>query len=378
MGGPRREIMSIAEFKEILGENANSVLTRPEIAKIEESVNKRLPAEFWNTYKIAHGKYCMVNAPVNEVKMVDHVEIVREEPPMKKKEILSREIDVFVRESQVPKINQGYVQYGHYNDVFKLVDSKKFFTLYITGDSGTGKNAMIDQVCAKLDRPVVRVSITHETKEEHIIGTRTLIDGNIVYEDGPLIWAALEGAVLLLDELSLASANEIMCLQAAMEGGSFFVKSLNKVITPKEGFCIIATDNTKGQGSDSAKWIGTNILNAAFLDRFDMMIEQDFPNEKVELEIYRKEYEKYSSNVDEQFISDLCGWVHIIRRTFKQGAIDDLISTRRALRIIKSKALWFSAEKSIDMAICRYDSATSDAFKTLWEKYKSGEFKQAA
>ena len=355
------------------------IISRPDIATFEKQTGKRVHQNVW-LCKASRGVYDISNIenPPTHVAIVQEkvqIEKIPEQPI--KKETVSREIDVFVRDGQIPQVDPLYVPWGHYNDIEKLVKSNHFFTLYITGESGTGKNAMIEQVCAQNNRPMVRVNMTRDTTEDQIIGAKTLIDGNIVYEDGPLVWAATNGAILILDEISTSDANTIMCLQAALEGKSFFVKSLNKMIDPKPGFAIVATDNTKGQGSDSGKWIGTNVLNSAFLDRFDMMIEQEYPPTKIELQIFQKTYEFYNKSVDIQFCKDLCDWVQIIRRTYQQDAIEDLISTRRALRIIKAKALWFNADKAIEFGVTRFDETTSDAFKVIWSKVKTGELKNA-
>lgn len=277
----------------------------------------------------------------------------------------------FNREKLIPAAKETYVEWGNYKTVLNLVKTEKFFTLYVSGDSGSGKNEMISQVCAKLNRPMVRVAITRDTKEEHLIGSKTLIDGNIVYEEGPVVWAAKNGAVLLLDEISAGDANEIMCLQNVMEGGEFFVKSANMVVTPVEGFCVIATDNTKGRGSDSGRYIGTNILNDAFLERFEMTMEQGYPTEKIERSIIEKLMAKEGLQ-DEAFANRLVEWVQAIRKTYISEGLDEQITTRRACHIVRTYEKLKDANKAIELCVNRFDETTKMAMLSLWDKMTPG------
>ena len=366
---------TVQEVQSFFGEK--NVVGRRDIIIFEATSGKKFPEELWNN-KVGHGSYSLHLPVQHEVAFVakEEAAIQSVEPiPVKGGGLVSREIDVFDREAFIPKVNPDYVQWGNFKTVEKLVKSNKFFTLYVSGESGTGKNAMIEQVCAKLDRPMIRVNFTRDTKEEHLIGSKTLIDGNIVYEDGPVIWAAENGAVLVLDEISCADVNEVMCLQNVMEGGEFFVKSLNRMVKPKEGFAIIASDNTKGLGSDSGRYLGTNVLNAAFLDRFDMLMVQEYPPTKIETDILTKAYVSFNQDVDHKFVEKVVDWVQIIRRTYQNNAIDDMISTRRAIKIIKSRALWFNADDAISFGISRFDDTTGAAFKMLWDKLQTGEIK---
>lgn len=276
----------------------------------------------------------------------------------------------FDREGLIPKISQKYVKWGNYNDVHSLIKSNQFFSLYVYGLSGTGKNVMIEQACAENNRPLIRVQMTKETTEEHLIGTKTLIDGNVVYEEGPIVWAAKNGGVVIIDELSASDPNNIMCLQSILEGGSFFVKSLNEQITPQPGFAIIATDNTKGRGDDTGRFIGTNIQNDALLDRFEMMMEQKFPDQKTEIEIMKREMldATKGERVDMKFIERLANWVISIRESYLQEAIDEMISTRRSAAIIRTHSKFFDAQRSIELCTNRFDETTREAFLTIWEK----------
>jgi MoxR-like ATPase len=372
--------ITVATVEQVQNFFDTNTVTRPDLARFERETSMRVPPEIWNN-KLKRGLYSLT---IGDPAVVRNVEtkkvdgnIVQENVPIvvPEQKMVAREINVFDSSSFIPEIDPTYVPHGNAAILDKLIKSKHFFTLYLTGDSGTGKNVMIEQACAMNKQPVVRVQITRDTKEADIIGSKTLIDGNIVYEDGPVIWAAMNGALLILDELDAGDPNEILCLQRVMEGGEFFVKSLNRMVKPKEGFAIISTSNTKGQGSDSGRWIGTGVLNSAFLDRFDMCFEQPYPNRKIEIKILENKYKKYAGedNVDTNFIEKVVDWVQIIRRTYDNGGIDDIVSTRRAIGIIKARALWFDADKAIDFGISRFNDTTRDAFKILWTKLQAGE-----
>lgn len=281
-------------------------------------------------------------------------------------------ISHFERDSLIPTVNPDFVEWGNYKDLRSMLASNQFFTLYITGESGSGKNEMVSNACAVLRRPVVRIVLTRDTKEEHLIGSKTLVDGSIKYEEGPVVWAAENGAVLLLDEISAGDANELMCLQNVLEGGTFFVKSLNKMIAPKKGFCVIATDNTKGRGNDTGRYMGTNILNDAFLERFQMTMEQGYPTAKVEREIYRRAMQR-NGKVDDAFIDQLVKWVHVIRKTYADEAIEEQITTRRGCHIVNVYCMFTSAQRAIELCTSRFDATTKEAFTILWDKITAGE-----
>lgn len=365
-----------ATLKKLQDKFQRETATRQEILRFQVETGLYIPSEFWKKFNIGRGVYKIVNQlSVNntepaEVHVIEKPIVKSEFRPMTQKEIdvVSR----FNRESLIPTINPNYVEWGNYKMVEKMVSSNKFFTLYVTGESGSGKNEMISHACAKLGRPMIRISITADTKEEHLIGSKTLVDGNIKYEEGPLIWAAENGALVILDEISLGTSSELMCLQNIMEGNPFFVKSLNRVITPKTGFCIVATDNTKGRGSDTGRYMGTNILNDAFLERFMMTMEQGYPTAKVEKEIFTKAMEKHGK-VEEDFINQLTNWIHVIRKTYNDDAIDDQITTRRGVHIINTYCMFTNAKTAIELCTNRFDDTTKQAFVILWDKLSAGE-----
>ncbi len=371
------------------------VVTRQEVLAYAESGNY-VPTKFWKLTSIGRGVHRLsdnIDTSDMEQNVVSPTEIAKaisSLPPVQKpvavvqkqaekpqtththRELGDDIVSHFNRDSLIPNINQQYVEWGNYKHLKGILASNQFFTLYITGESGSGKNEMISQACAVIRRPMVRVSITRDTKEEQLIGSKTLVDGNIKYEEGPVVWAAENGAVLLLDEISAGDANELMCLQNVLEGGSFFVKSLNKVITPAKGFCVVATDNTKGRGSDSGRYMGTNILNDAFLERFMMTMEQGYPNAKVEREIFQRVMQKHSKT-DDAFVDQLVKWIHVIRKAYADEAIEEQITTRRGCHIINVYCMFTSASQAIDLCINRFDDTTKEAFKILWEKLSDGE-----
>ncbi len=276
----------------------------------------------------------------------------------------------FNLEDQIPLKKPTYVKWGNHSLLKQIIEKGQFFTMYITGESGTGKNEMVSQVCAELKRPMVRVSITRDTKEDHLIGSKTMVDGNIVYEEGPVKWCAENGAILLLDEISLADPNEIMVLQNVLEGEPFFVKSANEMVFPKPGFCVIATDNTKGRGNSNGKYIGVNMLNDAFLERFQMTMVQDYPTKVIETKIVEKILKKHNleEESDVKFGENVISWAHAIRSAYKNDAIDDNITTRRVSHIMNTYAVTKKPKDTIQLCTQRFDETTHMAMMSLWDK----------
>ena len=269
-------------------------------------------------------------------------------------------------ENLIPEADKTFVPFGSFADVKRIVKSKIFYPTFITGLSGNGKTFSVEQACAQLGRELVRVNITIETDEDDLIGGFRLVDGATVWHDGPVIQALNRGAVLLLDEIDLAS-NKILCLQSILEGNGVFLKKVGRLVQPKPGFNIIATANTKGKGSDDGRFIGTNVLNEAFLERFALTFEQEYPTPKTEQRIL----EKVSANLgvlDEKFCENLAQWSDIIRRTFKDGGIDEIISTRRLVHIIRAFAIWNDRLKSIKVCVNRFDDETKQSFIDLYDK----------
>ena len=266
----------------------------------------------------------------------------------------------------VPDKDPNYVPFGNFSDVKKIISSKMFYPTFITGLSGNGKTFSVEQACAQLGRELIRVNITIETDEDDLIGGFRLVNGATVWHDGPVIQALNRGAILLLDEVDLAS-NKILCLQSILEGKGVFLKKVGRFVKPANGFNIFATANTKGKGSDDGRFIGTNVLNEAFLERFPVTFEQEYPSPKSE--------EKILLNVaatlgvdDTEFIKRLVDWADIIRKTFYDGGVEEVISTRRLVHIIRAYAIFGRKGKAIEVCVNRFDDETKQAFMELYDK----------
>jgi MoxR-like ATPase len=270
----------------------------------------------------------------------------------------------------VPAKDPIFVSFGSYPDIKSIVKSGKFYPVFITGLSGNGKTMGVTQACAELKKELIRVNVTIETDEDDLLGGYRLKDGQTVWQNGPVIEAMERGALLLLDEIDLAS-NKIMCLQPILEGSGVYVKKINKFVKPKDGFQIIATANTKGQGSEDGKFIGTNILNEAFLERFPVTFEQKYPTMSIEKKILTNTL-KAAGKKDDQFIDKLVTWADVIRRTFFDGGVDEIISTRRLVHITQAYAIFDNKIKAIELCTNRFDDDTKNSFVELYTKVDSG------
>ena len=270
----------------------------------------------------------------------------------------------------IPEKMSNYVPFGHFKDVKNIIKSKMFFPIFVTGLSGNGKTLMIEQVCAQLKRECYRVNITIETDEDDLMGGHTLQNGNVIFREGPVIKAMRKGAVLLLDEVDLGS-NKLMCLQSVLEGKGYFIKKTGEWVSPKQGFTVLATANTKGQGSDDGKFIGTQIMNEAMLERFAITMQQEYPPVKTERSILKKEME-LTGEVDNEFCEKLVDWADIIRKSFYEGAIDDVVTTRRLVHIVNAYRMFNDKLKSITMCISRFDEETRNSILDLYTKIDAG------
>ena len=270
----------------------------------------------------------------------------------------------------VPKKDSVFVSFGNYPDVKSIVKSRMFYPVFITGLSGNGKTMGVTQACAENRRELIRVNITIETDEDDLLGGYRLREGQTVWQNGPVIEAMERGAILLLDEIDLAS-NKIMCLQPILEGSGIFVKKINKFVKPAEGFNVIATANTKGQGSEDGKFIGTNVLNEAFLERFPITFEQKYPSVKIEEKILIKTLEK-NGKKDQSFCKKLVTWADVIRKTFFDGGVDEIISTRRLVHICQAYSIFGNKMKAIELCTNRFDDDTKNSFVDLYGKVDAG------
>ena len=271
-----------------------------------------------------------------------------------------------IQQNLVPDKDANYVPFGNFTDVKKILQSKIFYPTFITGLSGNGKTFSVEQACATLNRELIRVNITIETDEDDLIGGFRLVNGETVWHNGPVVEALERGAVLLLDEVDLAS-NKILCLQSILEGKGYFIKKTGEFIKPAPGFTVIATANTKGKGSDDGRFIGTNVMNEAFLERFPITVEQEYPPVATEKKILGKVFTDLGVS-DDGFVAKLVDWADIIRKTFYDGGVDEIISTRRLVHIAKAFSIFNDKMTAIDMCINRFDEDTKLSFKDLYTK----------
>jgi len=265
-----------------------------------------------------------------------------------------------------PAKDNHFVPFGNFNDLKKVITSKIFYPIFITGLSGNGKTFGVEQACAQAKRDLIRVNITIETDEDDLIGGFRLVNGSTVWHNGPVIEALQRGAVLLLDEIDLAS-NKILCLQSILEGKGVYLKKIGKQVVPAEGFTVVATANTKGKGSEDGRFIGTNVLNEAFLERFPLTFEQEYPNAKTEIKMLNN-YCKELDCCDDKYIANLTTWAEIIRKTFNDGGVDEVISTRRLVHIIRAYAIFSDRVKAIKVCLNRFDDETKQSFLELYDK----------
>ena len=274
------------------------------------------------------------------------------------------------KQNLVPAPFVGFVPWGNFSTIEKIVKSGLFYPIFVTGLSGNGKTLMVEQVHSKLNKELIRVNITIETDEDDLLGGFRLINGETKFVPGPVIEAMERGCTLLLDECDLGS-NKLLALQPVLEGKGVFLKKVNKWIVPKDGFNVMATANTKGKGSEDGRFIGTNIMNEAFLERFAITIEQPYATAATEKKIILGSMEKYGS-VDEEFATNLITWAEVIRKTFFDGGVDEVISTRRLDHIVKAFAIFGDKMKSIELCVARFDEDCKASFMDLYTKIDAG------
>jgi len=348
---------------EVFGQNA--VINRDQIQKVVEERN--VPYPFWfvtrQEFRADRGLYKLPDTVDGKIVTTKTVEKQETLPVVDmsatvhvlRQKKMQDDVDV-----SIPEKYDGYVPFGFYKDLLSIVQTKSFFPVFITGMSGNGKTLMVEQVCANLKRECIRVNISVETDETDLIGGQTLIDGNIVYRDGPVITAMKRGAILLIDEIDRGS-NKLMCLQGILEGKPYFNKKSGEYIHAKDGFNVIATANTKGRGSDEGKYL-SQILDDAFLERFTITVEQEYPESRVELKILKPLIR------DDEFCENLVKWADVIRKTYAEGGIDEIISTRRLVHIAKTYSIFPDRKKAIELCVNRFDEETKLSFLDLYSK----------
>ena len=338
------------------GSGKRKVKSSPEVVKASKKKTLKSDLAVINEVEQKTPEVKVVKASVEKPKTVSKSKTVQKTPA--------------VSVSLIPQSDPQYVSWGHFKDIKTIISSKIFYPVFVTGLSGNGKTSMIHEVCAKLKRDLVRVNITVETDEDDLLGGFRLVDGETVWQDGPIINAMRRGSIALVDEIDLAS-HKIMCLQPVLEGKPIYLKKINEVVYPEPGFNVIATANTKGKGSDDGRFIGTNILNEAFLDRFSATFYQEYPSTKMETKILKKQFAMYEIE-DDDFVDKLVRWADVIRRSFKEGAVDDIVTTRRLIDVTKSYSIFNDKLKAVAMCLERFDDETKESFTDLYTKIDAG------
>ena len=366
--------LQTAQVEALYKKYGRTEISRSEINDFVKSGEISNPSWLKNKkYLVSRGVYSLPIAGNDFSPTLTDVPLVPEEP---KEPVVAKA--AFVVSSLigniVPDKDPVFVPWGYFKDIKKIVSSKAFYPIFVTGLSGNGKTMNVSQACAAANRECIRVNITIETDEDDLLGGYRLQDGQTVWQDGPVIEAMKRGALLLLDEIDLAS-NKIMCLQPILEGNGVFLKKINQFVKPAKGFNVIATANTKGQGSDDGKFIGTNILNEAFLERFPITIEQAYPSNKIEEKILLNVMSDkgLTKDVDSEFAKSLVTWADIIRKTYYEGGVDELISTRRLVHIVEAFSIFKNKMKAIEMCTNRFDLDTKTSFLDLYTKIDGGE-----
>ena len=310
-----------------------------------------------NQYKVSRGKW---NLEIVQEK-IDELEETYNAPSVNPISTVES-----VKQNLIPEKDDTFVSFGNFSDIKKIIQSRLFYPAFITGLSGNGKTFSIEQSCAQLKREMIRVNITIETDSDDLIGGFRLVNGETVFHKGPVVEAMERGAILLLDEIDLAS-NKILCLQSILEGKGVFLKKIGRWVKPSAGFNVIATANTKGKGSDDGRFIGTNVLNEAFLERFPVTFEQSYPAPATEQKIL----EGIALDLgveDRDFCKRLVDWGDIIRKTFYDGGIEEIISTRRLVHIIRAYSIFQDKATAISVCVNRFDDETKQAFLELYDK----------
>lgn len=355
--------------------NQTGIFSKSEVMDIAREAGLKNPMWFFKEAKVGRNQFNpeMVGQVVSMPKPTKPVAVIQTQPEpvaaAASKVLTQAKLAVEI-ENLVPAKDSTYVPFGFYRDLVNIVKSGMFYPTFICGLSGNGKTMMVEQVCAKLKREAIRVNISIETDEDDLIGGNTLVDGNVVYREGPVLTAMKRGAVLILDEIDRGS-NKLMCLQAILEGKPYFNKKTGEVVTPASGFNVIATANTKGRGSDDGKFMGAQVLDEAFLERFAITVEQEYPSSAQEKKIVLNKME-VADCVDDEFADKLVLWADVIRKTFYEGGIDELVSTRRLEHIVKAYAMFKDRLKAIQLCVNRFDTDTKSAFIDLYTKVDAG------
>jgi MoxR-like ATPase len=356
---PRKKLF-VDTAAEMFGEGA--IITKAQKSEAAEKAGVPFPTWFGKDYTVGYNAYKL---PTEGGSVVAPAAVTEDASA-----VVNLVATNMNDQNLVPSKFEGFVSWGNFSLIEKVVKSGMFYPMFITGLSGNGKTLMVEQVCAKLKKELIRVNITIETDEDDLLGGFRLVNGETKFMPGPVIEAMERGCTLLLDECDLGS-NKLLCLQPVLEGKGVYLKKINKWVTPKDGFNVIATANTKGKGSDDGRFIGTNILNEAFLERFAVTMEQPYASAAIEKKIVLGSMQKYGA-VDTDFADNLITWAEVIRKTFFDGGVDEVISTRRLDHIVKAFAIFGDKMQSIELCVARFDEDTKASFLDLYTKIDAG------
>ena len=370
----------MVEHGELISDDLGRDFTKDELQTIADTAGLKFPHWITRvpTYKVGRGLFRVPadGKASSSVSVVKPVAPAAVKPPTPAVAVPAPVVEMTKGANgvvkHVPSKDDLFVPFGSYSDVVSILKSDMFYPIFVTGLSGNGKTFMIEQACAKSKREMFRVNITIETDEDDLLGGFRLVDGETVWFDGPVVEAMRKGAVLLLDEVDLAST-KIMCLQPVLEGKGVFLKKINEYVDCQPGFTIVATANTKGKGDETGNFIGAGVLNEAFLERFPITVEQEYPAVAIEKKILSKVFDSLNVS-DSEFIEKLVNWADIIRKTYMEGAIDELITTRRLVHISNAYAIFnMDRMKAISMCVNRFDDETKTAMVDLYTKVDSDE-----
>jgi len=354
-------------FLNALQSSGKTSVSKTDIQSICDGLGIKIPQWFLKdtANRAARGMYWVPNLSAKVLPMKKE-----EKAEIKKSHRITNVTTDLETENLVPTVYNNYVSFGNFDDIYNIIKSEQFFPVFITGHSGNGKTMSIEQACAKAKRKFVCVSMTPDTDESDLLGNYVLIDGQMEWRDGPVTVAARQGAVLCIDEIDYG-ANNLAALQRVLEGKPFLLKKKNELVTPAPGFTVFATANTKGKGSEDGRYMYTNVLNEAFLERFLNTMEQDWPSNSIERKILKKELESVGQS-DEEFAQKLVTWADVIRKTFNEGGVDEVISTRRLVHIVKTYGVFGNKMKSIQLCLNRFDIDTKTSFLDLYTKVDAG------
>ena len=345
------------------------VVTKQEICDLAEEMGAKRPRFIFTKpeYRIGRGQYRL---PTADAPIAQTVAPAVEAPAMAVAQVIPMmkpaTMTQTVSENFVPAKDALYVPFGFFNDLKNILVSKMFYPVMVTGLSGNGKTFMVEQACAASNREMIKVSVSIETDEDDLIGGNTLVNGNVVYREGPVLNAMRRGAVLVLDEIDRGS-NKLLAIQAIMEGKPYINKKTGEIVEPAPGFNVVATANTKGKGSDDGRFIAAQILDEAFLERFPITVEQEYASTSVEKKILGKVFKSLNIE-DDGFITKLVDWADIIRKTFYEGGVDEIIATRRLVHIAQAYAIFGEKMKAIELCVNRFDEETKTSFLDLYTK----------